>query len=304
MRWVSLAVVMGCAAEPGSQQLPLPMVPPLNVSATRFAPGGPAEVRVTGAQPGERVYLAHSGNGLGSSVCPPSWGGSCAGLAPPVNVLASAWADSDGVARIAVTIPDVDLPPSAWLQAAVEGNPPRLSRPFSVELKPEPAPWNGVGPRPPGPHLIERGTITAWEISTPTRPAVVTTTLSPQCNTSSSLAPLFAPPAYDPNLFFHFFYELSTDGQTAVQCQSAGLGGCVSTPATITLGVVDNRLSHTFAPDDTFATLCGPTSQQAWEVIDNGATGELRLHESLSMPAGCPQTNDGCEFTHTITLSR
>lgn len=62
---------------------------------------------ISGADPGERVYLLFSANGVGNGPCPAALGGGaiCLGIRGPFSVLASANANNNGEANITATLP-------------------------------------------------------------------------------------------------------------------------------------------------------------------------------------------------------
>jgi hypothetical protein len=92
--------------------------PPLDLDCTLFAPASPFRCTVTGATPGQTVYLA---GGTPGRTCPPALGGACLQLRAPV-VLGAAVADSAGVATFLRTLP-ATVPQGLTLaaQAAVLG---------------------------------------------------------------------------------------------------------------------------------------------------------------------------------------
>lgn len=313
MRWsLMLMLAAGCvedASHLDEQQAAVPR-PELNLWATHFEPGTTPEVTVVGAPPRGRVYLAYSPNGPGDTVCPPAWGEVCAGLANPISVVATATANTNGEAVFQVPLPN-QLPfDEAWLQAAVPGDPPHLSRPFHVDIGPPDPEWDGVSmPRLEGPNAFERNKYTAWEIQNDRRLANVTTTLGMMCDpTEPGWSDVFTPPQYDPGYFYYSFHMLSPDGLTA-QHLNCGLGfpsACVPTyPSGINpiFGVVDNRMSFTFPTSTTWVGGCSVEQQITWELVDNGEVGSFNIHVDIGVGSSCPsRVNDGCSFQHSVDL--
>lgn len=80
-------------------------------------PGGTLSLRVGGADPGARVWLAMSTSGPGGPWCPGGLPGDCVGLQQP-RLLGTATANASGIAAWGVTVPP-GTPPGrhAWLQA-------------------------------------------------------------------------------------------------------------------------------------------------------------------------------------------
>jgi hypothetical protein len=60
---------------------------------------------VTGADPGERVHLLASLQGLGTDACPPPLHGACLDIAGPVTRVAQTTADAHGSAVVQLTLP-------------------------------------------------------------------------------------------------------------------------------------------------------------------------------------------------------
>lgn len=315
MRHVLPLLALGCVVEPTSVPDPQHAVPPisLSVSATPFVLGETAEVVVSGATPFTVMYLAYSPNGAGAGICPSSWGGACAGLLNPVSVIRTALTDAGGVATF-----QIDLPPAlpfdeAWMQAAIPGDPAFLSDAFVADIVPaDPLErgWDGTGTRPPGPHAIERGLVSAWNIGEPSSLAVVNTSYGPSCDPSANgWGPLFTPPSFDPNQYHYSFYRVSGTEMHAVhqQCINGFPAGCVDsvvTGETPVLEIDDHTLGFQFAPESVQVRGCQIVQQIDWTFEDFGTTGELIFGVDFSVTGACPSSaNDGCRVEHSMPLT-
>jgi hypothetical protein len=137
--WAAALGALAACAPPAADEVdaPLPATvagPPadLGLTFTAFVAGSPTTITVTGAPPGERVYLGLGRGGLGAGPCPATLGGRCLGIAGQASVLADRRADPTGTAVFTLTVP-LNAPVSAVaIQAAVVRPTPLLSAPTPV----------------------------------------------------------------------------------------------------------------------------------------------------------------------------
>ena len=101
-------LLLGACSSPAPATLPDVAPPPfgaLTLSADPAAyQGEPLHLNVTGAHPGETVYLVRSRTGSGAGPCYAFLGGQCAGLLPPLVKAASVSADLTGEATFELPI--------------------------------------------------------------------------------------------------------------------------------------------------------------------------------------------------------
>ncbi|HMV69562.1 MAG TPA: hypothetical protein PKA64_22160 [Myxococcota bacterium] len=135
MRALALApLLLGCAAE---DLLPGQAPPPMTLELTGpVVQGAPFTLTVSGASPGDRVWLGRGGP-LGCCVCPPSMGGACLGVTDPA-VLTSGRADAAGGLARTFTVPaTVPYGTVVSFQAAVvDGSGSYVSAPVEAEVEP------------------------------------------------------------------------------------------------------------------------------------------------------------------------
>lgn len=86
-----------CYAQPALFEIALDADPLRIGEITRFS--------ITGAQPGEVVYVGYSLAGVGGGACLPAVGGLCLDLIDPATVLGTAPADASGLAVLDVRVP-------------------------------------------------------------------------------------------------------------------------------------------------------------------------------------------------------
>lgn len=84
-----------------------------------FTAGSTVDIVVTGADSGDKVWLAFSPAGAGDGPCFPALGGSCAGLLAPITPVASTFASGAGQGVITLTIPPGVAGMDVALQAVV-----------------------------------------------------------------------------------------------------------------------------------------------------------------------------------------
>jgi hypothetical protein len=102
-RFAPVFLLVACATSTASP-LPPPMPGVLDVTTTGVRPGQAATFTVTGAQPGQQVYLGGSAAPLGAGPCPAIGGGLCLDLVQP-TLLGTAQADGAGVATLSLFAP-------------------------------------------------------------------------------------------------------------------------------------------------------------------------------------------------------
>lgn len=86
-----------------------PPGPPV-IKPTAAPLGGKQRIEILNVNPGERVYVARSANGIGAGGCPPVLGGTCFGVRDPVVLHADFKADNVGYANVEVSIKNT----AAW----------------------------------------------------------------------------------------------------------------------------------------------------------------------------------------------
>lgn len=103
--WNDAAVPLAQALPSTSADVVAPPMTTLAMTVDPLVPGQAATWTVTGLNPGETVYIARSGAGLGAGWCPPAAGGLCLDLLDPVELHAQRTADGSGVATVTFTVP-------------------------------------------------------------------------------------------------------------------------------------------------------------------------------------------------------
>jgi hypothetical protein len=106
MRLLGVLWVVGCAAETASESA-LPEAPPPGLTLTGptvVYPGYTAEFTVDGAAPGAMVALGVGAGGAGAGPCPPSLGGACLGIRPPIFIQGPVTA-ATGSAVFSIAVP-------------------------------------------------------------------------------------------------------------------------------------------------------------------------------------------------------
>lgn len=129
MRWLPLFLLACGVVEDAT---PLPPPAPLALTATPMKPGRAATIEVTGAQPGDTVYIGVGQPGAGP--CPPQLGGTCLGLVAP-TLLGAPMADASGAARLDLLVPSLPHGLTASLQAATLSGAGGLSPTVSVTIQ-------------------------------------------------------------------------------------------------------------------------------------------------------------------------
>ena len=97
--------------------------------------------RISGAAPGETVYLVRTFTGIGEGSCPPPIGGNCMGILDPLAIHGSSVADGSGVAYIDMRVPaGAPLGAEIYTQAVairgVGGSDTALSPPRADSVRP------------------------------------------------------------------------------------------------------------------------------------------------------------------------
>lgn len=145
-----LLLLLACAPELTAVDAAPPPAMGLSLSASALVPGAPFSLIVDGAIPGERVYLARGGPGVGAGPCLAAAGGACVNLTNPVSRLGSAIADGSGQARLTLNIPVVPTGREMGFQAVVVRGPggasSQLSNPVLRTTGAAARPLSAVGP--------------------------------------------------------------------------------------------------------------------------------------------------------------
>ena len=101
--------------------LTIPMPPPgelsVRIDGTMIG-GRVAFVLVDELTPGERVWVVGSRGGEGAGPCHPAFGGECLGIIPPLGLMGTANADSNGQATVAFNTPTLPAGSLVSIQAA------------------------------------------------------------------------------------------------------------------------------------------------------------------------------------------
>lgn len=106
---------------------------PLTLSVPALTAGAMVTASVTGATPGQPVWLGASGVGNAGGACPAFLAGSCIDLQAPVRVLGMAHADATGAAYFTFTVPATLAGMTGWFQA-VAATPAGLSASVEVQI--------------------------------------------------------------------------------------------------------------------------------------------------------------------------
>lgn len=118
----------------------VPVSDGLSLAAAPFVRGQTADLTVTNAAAGERVYFAYSLAGSGAGPCPNKLGGLCLDLLAPITVLGDSLADASGTAGYAVPVPPgaplVDIHLQAVVRRGTGGADSLKSNPVTVSIQP------------------------------------------------------------------------------------------------------------------------------------------------------------------------
>lgn len=175
--------------------------------------------------------------------------------------------------------------------------------------------WSGATDRPAGPHHLERGLSSAWEIIE----GSVETTFSPQCidRTGEDWVPLFIAPdrpeGANPDTWrYYIFFEVHAEDLTAQQLdcsrQSDSFPNCPYGDIQYDIDPVAHTLTGEVAVDIVpvpQAAGCEITATTTSVVEDAGEAGLERVQVSFVTTPQCPPelaVNNGCVVSHNYTL--